>query len=102
MESIYNSLKNHREEFSKEIEEINNKNPVLKEYNNEEQTKADTELNTLENQVLMIGYTFYHSNKNEVEDLYNKLDMILGYKEMKREKRRGLPIKRMFNNKKRI
>ncbi len=39
-ESIYNSLKKHREEFSKEIEEINNKNPELKEYNNEEQTKA--------------------------------------------------------------
>ncbi len=65
---------------------------MLKEYNNEEQTKADTELNTLENQVLMIGYTFYHSNKNEVEDLYNKLDMILGYKDEER-KRRGLPIK---------
>lgn len=100
-ESIYNSLKNHREEFSKEIEEINNKNPVLKEYNNEEQTKADTELNTLENQVLMIGYTFYHSNKNEVEDLYNKLDMILGYKDEERKKKRATN-QRMFNNKKRI
>lgn len=98
-ESIYNSLKNHREEFSKEIEEINNKNPVLKEYNNEEQTKADTELNTLENQVLMIGYTFYHSNKNEVEDLYNKLDMILGYKDEERKKKRATN-QRMFNNKK--
>ncbi|MCS4891514.1 von Willebrand factor binding protein Vwb [Staphylococcus aureus] len=98
-ESIYNSLKNHREEFSKEIEEINNKNPELKEYNNEEQTKADTELNTLENQVLMIGYTFYHSNKNEVEDLYNKLDMILGYKDEERKKKRATN-QRMFNNKK--
>ncbi|HCY9968870.1 TPA: von Willebrand factor binding protein Vwb [Staphylococcus aureus] len=98
-ESIYNSLKNHREEFSKEIEEINNKNPELKEYNNEEQTKADTELNTLENQVLMIGYTFYHSNKNEVEDLYNKLDMILGYKGEERKKKRATN-QRMFNNKK--
>ena len=48
------------------------------------------ELNTLENQVLMIGYSFYHSNKNEVEDLYNKLDMILGYKD---ERRKRLPIK---------
>ncbi|HGZ9782122.1 von Willebrand factor binding protein Vwb [Staphylococcus aureus] len=93
------ALKNHREEFSKEIEEINNKNPVLKEYNNEEQTKADTELNTLENQVLMIGYTFYHSNKNEVEDLYNKLDMILGYKDEERKKKRATN-QRMFNNKK--
>ncbi len=45
----------------------------------------------------MIGYTFYHSNKNEVEDLYNKLDMILGYKD--EEKRRGLPIEK-YNNKK--
>ncbi|HDH6933496.1 TPA: von Willebrand factor binding protein Vwb [Staphylococcus aureus] len=98
-ESIYNSLKKHREEFSKEIEEINNKNPELKEYNNEEQTKADTELNTLENQVLMIGYTFYHSNKNEVEDLYNKLDMILGYKDEERKKKRATN-QRMFNNKK--
>lgn len=72
---------------------------MLKEYNNEEQTKADTELNTLENQVLMIGYTFYHSNKNEVEDLYNKLDMILGYKDEERKKKRATN-QRMFNNKK--
>ncbi len=49
----------------------------------------------------MIGYTFISSNKNEVEDLYNKLDMILGY-EMKREKRRGLPIKECSIIKKRI
>ncbi|MBE2150400.1 coagulase, partial [Staphylococcus argenteus] len=36
-ESIYNSLKKHREEFSKEIEEINNKNSELKEYDNDQQ-----------------------------------------------------------------
>ncbi len=35
----------------------------------------------------MIGYTFYHSNKNEVEDLYNKLDMILGYKDEEKKNR---------------
>lgn len=49
----------------------------------------------------MIGYTFYHSNKNEVEDLYNKLDMILGYKDEERKKKRATN-QRMFNNKKRI
>ncbi|ATY56422.1 TPA: von Willebrand factor binding protein Vwb [Staphylococcus argenteus] len=98
-ESIYNSLKKHREEFSKEIEEINNKNSELKEYDNDQQNKADMELNTLENQVLMIGYSFYHSNKNEVEDLYNKLDMILGYKDEERKKKKATN-QRMFNNKK--
>ena len=41
----------------------------------------------------MIGYTFYHSNKNEVEDLYNKLDMILGYKDEERKKEEGYQSK---------
>lgn len=35
-ELIYNLLKKYCEEFLKEIEEINNKNLELKEYNNEE------------------------------------------------------------------
>ncbi|HDT6179855.1 TPA: coagulase, partial [Staphylococcus aureus] len=38
-------------------------------------------------------------NKNEVEDLYNKLDMILGYKDEERKKKRATN-QRMFNNKK--
>lgn len=98
-ESIFNSLKKHREEFSKDIEEINNKNPDLKEFDNDQQSKADIDLNTLENQVLMIGYTFYQSNKNEVEDLYNKLDMILGYNDGERKKKKATN-QRMFINKK--
>ncbi|HBI0001842.1 TPA: von Willebrand factor binding protein Vwb [Staphylococcus aureus] len=97
--TVFDTLKENKNEFLKEIEEINNKNPELKEFDIEQQTKADTELNTLENQVLMIGYTFYHSNKNEVEDLYNKLDMILGYKDEERKKKRATN-QRMFNNKK--
>lgn len=36
----------------------------------------------------MIGYIFYYLNKNEVEDLYNKLDMIFGYKDEERKKKR--------------
>lgn len=97
--TVFNILKENKNEFLKEIEEINNKNPELKEFDIEQQNKADLELNTLENQALMIGYTFYSSNKNEVEDLYNKLDMILGYKDEERKKKKATN-QRMFNNKK--
>ncbi|HDI7565823.1 von Willebrand factor binding protein Vwb [Staphylococcus aureus] len=97
--TVFDSLKENKNEFLKEIEEINIKNPELKEFDIEQQNKADLELNTLENQALMIGYTFYSSNKNEVEDLYNKLDMILGYKDEERKKKKATN-QRMFNNKK--
>lgn len=97
--SVFDTLKENKNEFLKEIEEINNKNPELKEFDSEQQNKADLKLNTLENQALMIGYTFYSSNKNEVEDLYNKLDMILGYKDEERKKKKATN-QRMFNNKK--
>ncbi|HHO6256037.1 TPA: von Willebrand factor binding protein Vwb [Staphylococcus aureus] len=97
--SVFDALKENKNEFLKEIEEINNKNPELKEFDNEQQNKAEIELNTLENQILMIGYTFYSSNKNEVEDLYNKLDMILGYSDEERKSKEVIN-KRMLDNKK--
>ncbi|NDP54576.1 von Willebrand factor binding protein Vwb [Staphylococcus aureus] len=97
--SVFDALKENKNDFLKEVEEINNKNPELKEFDNEEQTKADIELNTLENQILMIGHTFYSSNKIEVEDLYNKLDMILGYSDEERKSKKVIN-KRMLDNKK--
>ncbi|MBJ6156657.1 von Willebrand factor binding protein Vwb [Staphylococcus aureus] len=97
--SVFDALKENKNEFLKEVEEINNKNPELKEFDNEEQNKADIELNTLENQILMIGYTFYSSNKDEVKDLYNKLDMILGYS-VEERKSKEVINKRMLDNKK--
>ncbi|HGO3295531.1 TPA: coagulase domain-containing protein, partial [Staphylococcus aureus] len=47
--SVFDALKENKNDFLKEVEEINNKNPELKEFDNEEQNKADIELNTLEN-----------------------------------------------------
>lgn len=98
-ESIFNTLKKHNEEFLKEIEDIKKDNPELKDFNEEEQLKYDLELNTLENQILMLGKTFYQNYRDDVEVLYNKLDLIMGYKDEERVNRKAVN-KRMFENKK--
>lgn len=84
-ELIYEGLKNQSTEFLKEIEQVKNNNPQLKDFSWEEQNKADIELNTLENKALMVGATYFNEHRDEVEDLYNKLDMILGYEEDERK-----------------
>ncbi|HHV8920484.1 TPA: von Willebrand factor binding protein Vwb [Staphylococcus aureus] len=89
-ELIYEGLKNQSVEFLKEIEQVKNNNPQLKDFSWEEQNKADIELNTLENKALMVGATYINEHRDEVEDLYNKLDMILGYEEDERKSKKPI------------
>ncbi|CCE58591.1 TPA: von Willebrand factor binding protein Vwb [Staphylococcus argenteus] len=98
-ENIFSTLKKQNEEFLKEIEEIKKDKPELKDFSEEEQLKHDLELNTLENQILMLGRTFYQNYKDDVENLYSKLDLIMGYKDEERANRKPVN-KRMFENKK--
>lgn len=98
-ESVFNTLKKQSEEFLKEIEDIKKDNPELKDFNEEEQLKCDLELNKLENQILMLGKTFYQNYRDDVESLYSKLDLIMGYKDEERANKKAVN-KRMLENKK--
>ncbi|HHA0618353.1 TPA: coagulase domain-containing protein, partial [Staphylococcus aureus] len=89
----------NKQEFLKDIEEIQLKNSDLKDFNNTEQHNADVEINNLENKVLMVGYTFYNTNKDEVEELYSELDLIVGEVQDKSDKKRAVN-QRMLNRKK--
>lgn len=80
---IYDKLKSNYDEFMKEIKDIKERHPDLKEFDANQQHEADVKINVLENKVLMLGYTF----KNESEarlNLYSKLDLVLGYKSYER------------------
>ncbi len=92
-------MKKQSEEFLKEIEDIKKDNPELKDFNEEEQLKCDLELNKLENQILMLGKTFYQNYRDDVESLYSKLDLIMGYKDEERANKKAVN-KRMLENKK--
>ncbi|HHP7502206.1 TPA: von Willebrand factor binding protein Vwb [Staphylococcus aureus] len=96
---IFDTLKKNKQEFLKDIEEIQLKNSDLKNFNNTEQHNADVEINNLENKVLMVGYTFYNTNKDEVEELYSELDLIVGEVQDKSDKKRAVN-QRMLNRKK--
>ncbi|HBE8086133.1 TPA: von Willebrand factor binding protein Vwb, partial [Staphylococcus aureus] len=69
------------------------------DFNEEEQLKCDLELNKLENQILMLGKTFYQNYRDDVESLYSKLDLIMGYKDEERANKKAVN-KRMLENKK--
>lgn len=92
-------MKKQSEEFLKEIENIKKDKPELKDFNEEEQLKCDLELNKLENQILMLGKTFYQNYRDDVESLYSKLDLIMGYKDEERANKKAVN-KRMLENKK--
>ncbi|MDT3961413.1 von Willebrand factor binding protein Vwb [Staphylococcus aureus] len=96
---IFDTLKKNKQEFLKDIEEIQLKNSDLKDFNNTEQHNADVEINNLENKVLMVGYTFYNTNKDEVEELYSELDLVVGEVQDKSDKKRAVN-QRMLNRKK--
>ncbi|UXU64153.1 hypothetical protein MUA52_11960 [Staphylococcus agnetis] len=81
-QSVYNALIQNKLDFINEIEEIESINNDLKRFDNKQQEKAEREVNELENKALMVAQVF--SNQQEaIEDLYNKLDMIMGYKKDK-------------------
>ncbi len=93
---IYESLQENKKEFDIESKKIEEKHPELKRYGNEEEYQANVKLNELENKVLMLGYAFF-GNKDARENLYNKLDMIVGLSKNEREDK--IPKnKRMFED----
>ncbi|EGQ0541963.1 TPA: coagulase [Staphylococcus aureus] len=82
-ESIYNALKENKQEFEKEVKEIENKHPDLKRFDDQKQKMYESKLNKLENKALMLGWAFPRQT-DAIQDLYNKLDMILGNTEDER------------------
>lgn len=89
-ELVYEILKNQGYEFLKEIDSIKNTNPDLKDFSIENQNKSDIDLNNLENQALMVATAYISEFRDEVYDLYNKLDMILGYEEDERKSKKTI------------
>lgn len=87
-EKIYNSLKNAKSDFEKDIAEIQRKNKDLENFSEEEQEKADQKINDLENKALMLGVAF--TNKKEARaHLYAKLDFIVGNDDYERENKKA-------------
>ncbi|HHO7084230.1 TPA: von Willebrand factor binding protein Vwb [Staphylococcus aureus] len=97
--SVFESLKQNKNDFLRDIEEVKLNYSDLSDFNVGTQDYAEQQINNLENQILMLGYTFYKSNKDAVDDLYNKLDLILGYSEEERKSKEVIN-KRMLDNKK--
>lgn len=84
--AIHQGIKDNKAEFEKKVESIENKYSDLKKFDEVKDDKVRDELNELENKVLMLGQAF--PDKVEARmDLYNKLDMIVGYSEDEREER---------------
>ncbi|HEC2200111.1 TPA: coagulase [Staphylococcus delphini] len=95
--TVFESLKENKKDFDKEIAELNEKHPELKPFNDEDQDRAEEQLNKLENQILMLGQTFTRQG-DAISNLYNKLDMSIGYKEKDRKEKKAIN-KRMLDRK---
>ncbi|MBE5674508.1 von Willebrand factor binding protein Vwb [Staphylococcus sp. SS35] len=84
--SIYTTIQEIKSEFEKEVKKIETSNQDLKTFDEAKDNEVRTTLNELENKVLMLGQAF--PDKVEARmDLYNKLDMIVGFSEDEREER---------------
>ncbi|CDR29345.1 von Willebrand factor binding protein Vwb [Staphylococcus schweitzeri] len=84
--AIHQAIKDIKAEFEKKVENIENKYIDLKKFDEDKDDKVRDELNELENKVLMLGQAF--PDKVEARmDLYNKLDMIVGFSDDEREER---------------
>ncbi len=94
--SIYNDLKKNKSDFDREIENIENKNKDLKSFNRNDQYDANIKINELENKILMLGQAF--SKTEDVQSLYSRLDLIVGYNTKEREWRKPIN-KRMLDRK---
>ncbi len=81
--SIYTSLINNRDDFEREINQINQENQDLVPFDYESQYEADVKINKLENQILMLAQTFYNQ-KDSITNMYNKLDLTVGDKQSER------------------
>lgn len=81
--SIYSALQKNRIDFEKEVKKIEEMHPDLQRFNYVKQDEADRKLNELENKALMLAKTFWRQDE-AILNLYNKLDMIVGYTEEER------------------
>lgn len=79
-QSIYNSLKEHKANFEKAVKDIELKDENLRRFTGEQQEKALKEVDELEDKALMVARVFsWRKYQDARDDLYNKLDMIVGY-----------------------
>ncbi|TRW80393.1 coagulase (plasmid) [Staphylococcus agnetis] len=76
--SLYKKLEENREEFFKEVKKIESENIDLKRFDEETQYEKGFQINQLENKILMVGKAFIKENPLAVQNMYNKLDMVLG------------------------
>ncbi|EHT8097627.1 coagulase [Staphylococcus pseudintermedius] len=95
--SVFEELKKNKNDFEREIAELNDKHPELKTFNHQQQSEADQKLNNLENQALMLGQTFIYQG-DAIFNLYNKLDMSIGNLDYEREEKKAIN-KRMLDKK---
>ncbi|MDE9828626.1 coagulase domain-containing protein [Staphylococcus delphini] len=95
--SVFEELKKNKNDFEREIAELNEKHPELKPFNDEDQDRAEEQLNKLENQILMLGQTFTRQG-DAISNLYNKLDMSIGYTDKERKEKKAIN-KRMLDRK---
>ncbi|MBU9770941.1 von Willebrand factor binding protein Vwb [Staphylococcus aureus] len=84
--AIHEAIKENKNEFERKTQDIESRNPDLKKIDRDKDYEVRVKLNELENKVLMLGHAF--PNKHEArENLYNKLDLIVGRSDDEREER---------------
>ncbi|WP_107386762.1 von Willebrand factor binding protein Vwb [Staphylococcus aureus] len=84
--AIHEAIKENKNEFERKAQDIESRNPDLKKFDRDKDYEVRVKLNELENKVLMLGHAF--PNKHEArENLYNKLDLIVGRSDDEREER---------------
>lgn len=84
--AIHEAIKENKNEFERKTQDIESRNPDLKKFDRDKDYEVRVKLNELENKVLMLGHAFL--NKHEArENLYNKLDLIVGRSDDEREER---------------
>lgn len=82
--AIHEAIKENKNEFERKTQDIESRNPDLKKFDRDKDYEVRVKLNELENKVLMLGHAF--PNKHEArENLYNKLDLIVGRSDDERE-----------------
>ncbi|MCQ1454469.1 von Willebrand factor binding protein Vwb [Staphylococcus aureus] len=84
--ALHEAIKENKNEFERKTQDIESRNPDLKKFDRDKDYEVRVKLNELENKVLMLGHAF--PNKHEArENLYNKLDLIVGRSDDEREER---------------
>ncbi|SUK17560.1 staphylocoagulase [Staphylococcus agnetis] len=78
-ESIYHNLEKNRDDFYYAVYDIENNNDELRRFNSKDQKEALKKVYELEDKALMAARALaFEEYKEDVENLYNKLDIIVG------------------------